>query len=44
MLEQTTSGGLMEENISRAAGAASGQYISPEELHRLIKDMGRTPA
>lgn len=37
-------GTLMEENISRAAGAVSGQYISPEELHKLIKDIGRIPA
>jgi 7,8-didemethyl-8-hydroxy-5-deazariboflavin synthase CofH subunit len=37
-------GTLMEENISRAAGAFSRQYISPEELRRLIKDIGRTPA
>jgi FO synthase subunit 2 len=37
-------GTLMEENISSAAGASSGQYLSPEELKRLIRCAGRTPA
>ena len=37
-------GTLMEENISKAAGANSSQYLSPEEIQRLIIDIGRTPA
>lgn len=37
-------GTLMEENISRAAGADSGQYMSSEEFRRLIREIGRTPA
>ena len=37
-------GTLMEESISRAAGATYGQLISPAEIKRLIRDMGRIPA
>ena len=37
-------GTLMEENISREAGATAGQYTSPEEFHRLIREIGRIPA
>jgi FO synthase len=37
-------GTLMEENISRLAGASHGQYVSPEEFHRLIREIGRIPA
>ncbi len=37
-------GTLMGENISRAAGAAAGEYLAPEEIRRLICDIGRTPA
>ncbi len=37
-------GTLMEENISREAGATAGQYTSPLEFQRLIRDMGRVPA
>src|SRR5437879_8133848 len=37
-------GTLMEENISREAGATAGQYTSPEEFQRLIFDAGRIPA
>jgi FO synthase len=37
-------GTLMEENISRLAGATSGQYLSPEEFHARIREVGRTPA
>jgi len=37
-------GTLMEENISRLAGATSGQYVSPEEFHERIRELGRTPA
>jgi FO synthase len=37
-------GTLMEENISREAGATAGQYTSPEEFQRLIFEAGRIPA
>ena len=37
-------GTLMEENISRAAGAPYGEGLSAEELVRLIRDAGRRPA
>ncbi len=37
-------GTLMEENISRLAGATAGQYTSPEEFQQLIREIGRTPA
>jgi FO synthase len=37
-------GTLMEENISREAGATAGQYTNPEEFQRMILEMGRTPA
>jgi FO synthase len=37
-------GTLMEENISRLAGATAGQYIAPEEFHERIRELGRTPA
>ncbi|MEM3737398.1 MAG: 5-amino-6-(D-ribitylamino)uracil--L-tyrosine 4-hydroxyphenyl transferase CofH [Candidatus Bathyarchaeia archaeon] len=37
-------GTLMEENISRAAGATAGEYLSPVEIRRLIRDIGRIPA
>ncbi|HZR65291.1 MAG TPA: 5-amino-6-(D-ribitylamino)uracil--L-tyrosine 4-hydroxyphenyl transferase CofH [Terriglobales bacterium] len=37
-------GTLMEENISREAGATAGQYTSPEEFHTLIREIGRIPA
>ncbi len=37
-------GTLMNEKISRSAGAPYGQYMSPEEFQRLIRDMGRVPA
>lgn len=38
------SGTLMEENISKAAGATAGEYLPPEEMRRLIWDLGRIPA
>jgi len=38
------SGTLMEENISRLAGATSGQYLSPEDLQERILELGRIPA
>ena len=37
-------GTLMEENISRLAGATAGQYVSPEEFHQRIRALGRIPA
>ena len=37
-------GTLMEENISREAGASAGQYTSAEEFQSLILEMGRIPA
>jgi 7,8-didemethyl-8-hydroxy-5-deazariboflavin synthase CofH subunit len=36
------SGTLMEENISKAAGATHGEYVSPEEFRRMIWSIGRT--
>ena len=37
-------GTLMEENISREAGATAGQYTHPEEFQELIREIGRIPA
>jgi len=37
-------GTLMEENISREAGATAGQYTSPEGFQALILEAGRIPA
>jgi 7,8-didemethyl-8-hydroxy-5-deazariboflavin synthase CofH subunit len=37
-------GTLMEENISREAGATAGQYTSPEGFQSLILEAGRIPA
>ncbi len=37
-------GTLMEENISRLAGATAGQYLSPEDFHLRIRELGRIPA
>ena len=37
-------GTLMDENISRLAGATSGEYLSPEQFHERIHELGRTPA
>jgi len=37
-------GTLMEESISKAAGANFGEYISPGELRALIRTIGRIPA
>jgi FO synthase subunit 2 len=36
-------GTLMEENISRLSGSPAGEYMSPEDFERVIKDAGRTP-
>ncbi len=37
-------GTLMEENISRLAGATSGEFLSPAEFHERIRELGRIPA
>jgi 7,8-didemethyl-8-hydroxy-5-deazariboflavin synthase CofH subunit len=37
-------GTLMEENISREAGATAGQYTSPDDFQSLIMEVGRIPA
>jgi 7,8-didemethyl-8-hydroxy-5-deazariboflavin synthase CofH subunit len=37
-------GTLMDENISRLAGATSGEYLSPKQFHQRIRELGRTPA
>ena len=37
-------GTLMNESISRAAGAAFGQEFPPERMEELIRSIGRTPA
>ena len=36
-------GTLMNESISRAAGAAHGQEFAPSAIEDLIRDLGRTP-
>jgi len=38
------SGTLMEENISKSAGAEFGEYLSPEEIIQIIKNAGKKPA
>ncbi len=38
------SGTLMEESISKAAGATFGEYVSPEEFRARIRSIGRIPA
>jgi FO synthase len=38
------SGTLMEENISKAAGANFGEYVASEEFRRMIRSIGRVPA
>jgi FO synthase len=37
-------GTLMEENISRLAGATAGEYLSPQEFQERIIELGRIPA
>lgn len=37
-------GTLMEEQISRSAGAGYGQYFPPDEFRRLTREIGRIPA
>src|SRR5581483_6945826 len=36
-------GTLMEESISREAGADAGEYTSAEEIEALVRAMGRQP-
>ena len=36
-------GTLMNESITRAAGATHGQEMPPEAMERIIRDLGRTP-
>ncbi len=36
-------GTLMEENISKAAGATSGEMLHPEEIAEIIRTAGRIP-
>lgn len=36
-------GTLMEESISREAGAGAGEYTPVEEIHRLVRGVGRRP-
>jgi FO synthase subunit 2 len=37
-------GTLIEENISKSAGAEYGEYFSPEEIIKIIKTAGKRPA
>jgi FO synthase len=37
-------GTLMEENISKSAGATFGEFVSPEEFRSMIRRIGRVPA
>ena len=34
----------MNESISTSAGAQHGQFLSPADLRRIIREAGRTPA
>ena len=36
-------GTLMEENISKSAGATNGEYMAPQEFERMIRETGRVP-
>ncbi len=38
------SGTLMEENISKSAGAEFGEYLSPGDIINIITDAGKKPA
>jgi 7,8-didemethyl-8-hydroxy-5-deazariboflavin synthase CofH subunit len=38
------SGTLMEESISKAAGANFGEYVSTDEFQTMIRSIGRSPA
>lgn len=33
----------MEESISRESGSQHGENLPPEEIRRLVRDIGRTP-
>jgi FO synthase len=37
-------GTLMEESISREAGATAGEYMSPDDFQAMILEIGRIPA
>jgi 7,8-didemethyl-8-hydroxy-5-deazariboflavin synthase CofH subunit len=37
-------GTLMEESISKSAGATFGEYVSPSEFRAMIRTIGRIPA
>jgi 2-iminoacetate synthase ThiH len=37
-------GTLMEESISREAGATAGEYTSPDDFQAMILEIGRIPA
>jgi 7,8-didemethyl-8-hydroxy-5-deazariboflavin synthase CofH subunit len=37
-------GTLMEESISRLAGATSGEYLSPAQIEERVREAGRVPA
>jgi 7,8-didemethyl-8-hydroxy-5-deazariboflavin synthase CofH subunit len=37
-------GTLMEESISKAAGANFGEYVSPEQFRKMIRSIGRVAA
>ena len=36
-------GTLMDESISRAAGASHGQEMTPRQMERILAELGRTP-
>ena len=38
------SGTLMEENISKSAGSEYGEYLSPDEMRKIILGAGKKPA
>jgi FO synthase subunit 2 len=38
------SGTIMEENISKSAGADFGEYLAPNEIIEIIKNAGKRPA
>ncbi len=38
------SGTLMEENISKSAGSEYGEYLSPDEMIKIIRSAGKKPA
>jgi 7,8-didemethyl-8-hydroxy-5-deazariboflavin synthase CofH subunit len=38
------SGTLMEESISKSAGATFGEFVAPEEFRAMIRRIGRIPA